>query len=111
MSRFDDVNKICDAYIRLKKSYPPLKIYSSIIVGFPTETEDDLQNTLKFIFKVGFNGGRFFPYSCIPGTKAADIVPKITKRVIFKRIKQSKKYLKQSGYFVIQRGFSLVFYK
>src|SRR5690606_5773437 len=46
---------------------------SDFIVGFPGETEDDFQKTLKLIRDVNFDQSFSFVYSRRPGTPAADL--------------------------------------
>ena len=49
MNRYSDVEKIKDAMLRLKKADPILTIDTHIIIGFPTETKEELVNTLNLI--------------------------------------------------------------
>ena len=56
---------------RLKELVPDISITTDIIVGFPNETEDQFQNTLKLVREVGFEGAFTFIYSPREGTPAA----------------------------------------
>ena len=49
MNRFHDKEKITEALLRLKKAFPKLSLHTHIIVGFPTETEEDFKKTLGFV--------------------------------------------------------------
>ncbi len=67
----------------LRQARPGLSISSDFIVGFPGETEEDFEATLRLIDQVGFDGGYGFMYSPRPGTPAAaleDTVPLELKR-------------------------------
>lgn len=68
---------------KLKNEIPDIAITTDLIVGFPTETEEDFLETLDVIRKVGFEGAYTFLYSRRTGTPAAamgDQVPeKVTK--------------------------------
>src|SRR3546814_11616399 len=56
---------------RLRAARPGLTLSSDFIVGFPGETEDDFNKTLKLIEDVGFDTSFSFVYSRRPGTPAA----------------------------------------
>jgi tRNA-2-methylthio-N6-dimethylallyladenosine synthase len=43
-------------------------------VGFPGETEEDFEKTMRLIEDIGFDGAFSFIYSPRPGTPAADLV-------------------------------------
>jgi tRNA-2-methylthio-N6-dimethylallyladenosine synthase len=66
---------------RLRAARPDVSISSDFIVGFPGETEEDFQATLKLIDDVGFDGSFSFIYSARPGTPAADL-PDDTRREV-----------------------------
>ena len=59
---------------RLKKINPNLQISSDFIVGYVGETEEDFQDTLDLVEKVGFIQSFSFKYSRRPGT-AGDRLP------------------------------------
>lgn len=101
MQRYSDTEKMKNAFQRLKDSYPDLKLYTFIIAGFPTETEEDFKQSLSFVKEMKFNAGLIFSFSCMKGTKAEEIEPKISQKEIFERIKYAKKYFKDLGYNVI----------
>ena len=52
---------------------PDLTITSDVIVGFPTETQEDFEKTLELINKVQFDSLFTFIYSPRVGTKAAEM--------------------------------------
>lgn len=67
----------------LKTAVPDIAITTDIIVGFPTETEEDFQKTLDLVEEVGFEGAYTFIYSKREGTPAAkydDVTPDEVKR-------------------------------
>lgn len=59
-----------DAVQLIRKYYPPAAITTDIIVGFPTETEEQFENSMAFARKVGFSDIHVFPYSSRRGTVA-----------------------------------------
>ena len=67
---------------KLRAVRPDLSLSSDFIVGFPGETEEDFEKTMKLIDDVGFDASFSFVYSARPGTPAADLedsVPQPTK--------------------------------
>ena len=58
--------------VRLARSYfPDCAITTDIIVGFPTETEQNFEETLRFVEEIRFSAIHCFPYSKRTGTAAA----------------------------------------
>ncbi|KON81027.1 tRNA (N6-isopentenyl adenosine(37)-C2)-methylthiotransferase MiaB [Azoarcus sp. PA01] len=67
---------------KLRAARPDLSLSSDFIVGFPGETEEDFEKTMKLIDEVGFDASFSFVYSPRPGTPASDLadpVPQETK--------------------------------
>lgn len=54
----------------IRKYYPDANITTDLICGFPTETEQDFEDTLQFIKKIGFGQIHVFGYSPRKGTVA-----------------------------------------
>ncbi|MEQ8934743.1 MAG: tRNA (N6-isopentenyl adenosine(37)-C2)-methylthiotransferase MiaB [Amphiplicatus sp.] len=66
----DDYRRLVE---RLRAARPDLALSSDFIVGFPGETDDDFEQTLRLIEDVGFAQAYSFNYSPRPGTPAADL--------------------------------------
>ncbi len=67
-------------YIRKNLNY--VSLTTDLIVGFPSETEDEYEQTLEVVNTVQYDGAFMFRYSVRPGTTAAryeDDVPEETK--------------------------------
>lgn len=64
---------------KLRETFKDCTITTDIMVGFPSETEDDFKNTVEFAKKVGFEKIHVFPYSVRSGTKAASMIPQVDK--------------------------------
>ena len=56
---------------RLKAARPGIAIATDFIVGFPGETAEDFEKTMRLIDDVGFDASFSFVYSPRPGTPAA----------------------------------------
>ena len=67
----------------LKKIRPDISLSSDFIIGFPGETEEDFNNTMKLIDEIGFDKSFSFIYSKRPGTIASslpdDVKPSVKK--------------------------------
>ncbi len=59
---------------KLKAVRPDISLSTDFIVGYPSETEEDFEQTLSLIRTVGFDQSFSFIYSPRPGTPAADLV-------------------------------------
>ncbi len=58
---------------KLRRIRPEISFSSDFIVGFPGETEDDFEATMKLIEEMNFDTSFSFIYSPRPGTPAADL--------------------------------------
>ncbi|MFM9970948.1 MAG: tRNA (N6-isopentenyl adenosine(37)-C2)-methylthiotransferase MiaB [Burkholderiales bacterium] len=58
---------------RLRAVRPEISIGTDIIVGFPGETEEDFEASLRMVDEVGFDASYSFVYSPRPGTPAANL--------------------------------------
>jgi tRNA-2-methylthio-N6-dimethylallyladenosine synthase len=74
---------------RLRAVRPDLSLSSDFIVGFPGESDDDFDATMRLIDAVGFDTSFSFVYSPRPGTPAAgfvDEVPLVRKKARLARL-------------------------
>ena len=58
---------------KLRAVHPDISLTSDFIIGFPGETEDDFNATMKLIEDVRFDDSFSFIYSQRPGTPAAEL--------------------------------------
>lgn len=65
---------------RLREAFSDATITTDVLVGFPTETEEDFNTTVEFVKRVGFEKAHVFPYSVREGTRAAKM-EQLTKAV------------------------------
>jgi tRNA-2-methylthio-N6-dimethylallyladenosine synthase len=73
---------------KLRAVRPQLSLSSDFIVGFPGETEEDHQKTLKLIEDVGFDASFSFVFSPRPGTPAANLQDDTPQAIKLKRLQQ-----------------------
>lgn len=58
---------------RIRANRPDISFSSDFIVGFPGETEQDFEDTMNLIARIGFDHSFSFVFSARPGTPAADM--------------------------------------
>ena len=71
---------------RLRAVRPGICISSDFIVGFPGETEEDFEQTLKLVHDLGFDASFSFVYSRRPGTPAADLADDTPQEIKLARL-------------------------
>ncbi len=64
---------------KLRKVRPDIQISSDFIVGFPGETQEDFEQTMKLIADVNFDVSYSFVYSARPGTPAAEMEDNVSE--------------------------------
>lgn len=73
MNRKYSREKYLDIIDRIRAKIPDCGITTDIMVGFPTETEQDFDYTLDLVQKVKFSAAFTFVYSPRKGTQAAEM--------------------------------------
>ena len=73
---------------KIKKELPEIFITTDIIVGFPGETDADLDETIDLIKTVRFSGAFTFQYSKRTGTPASNMENQVPQDVITKRFQK-----------------------
>ena len=74
---------------RVREARPDIALTTDIIVGFPGETDEDFEETLALVDRVGFAQAFTFKYSARPGTPAAEMknqVPEDLKAARLERL-------------------------
>jgi len=67
---------------QLKELFPYATFGTDVIVGFPTETEEDFAQTFEVVEKSPLNWLHVFPYSPRPGTPAEKIEERVPETVV-----------------------------
>jgi tRNA-2-methylthio-N6-dimethylallyladenosine synthase len=73
---------------RVRAAMPDASISTDIIVGFPGETEEDFQETLRVVREARFAIAYTFQYSKRPGTPAAEMENQVPKEVVQERFER-----------------------
>ena len=71
---------------KLKQIRPGISISSDFIIGFPGETENDFNDTVKLIDEIGFDKSFSFIYSKRPGTIASSFPDDVSAETKKKRL-------------------------
>ena len=71
MRRTYDAERYLDLVGRVREAMPDIALTTDIIVGFPGETEEDFQETLRVYYEAAFDHAYTFIYSARNGTEAA----------------------------------------
>ena len=70
MKRKYDTARYLESVNLLKEFFPGCAVTTDMIVAFPGETEEEFEESLRFIRRCGFADMHIFPYSRRPGTPA-----------------------------------------
>lgn len=70
----------------IREKIPDARITSDFIVGFPTETDEEFEDTMNLVKEVKFDGIFAFMYSPREGTVAAQMDGQIDEKVKRKRV-------------------------
>ena len=73
---------------KLRAVRPDISIATDFIAGFPNETEEDFEKTMKLIQDVKFDTSFSFVYSKRPGTPAADMPDDTPQSVKLERLQR-----------------------
>ena len=82
---------------KLRAARPDMAFSGDFIVGFPGETEDDFNDTLRLAETVGYASAYSFKYSQRPGTPAAERDDQIEESIKGKRLALLQTLLNRSG--------------
>ncbi|MCR5809665.1 MAG: tRNA (N6-isopentenyl adenosine(37)-C2)-methylthiotransferase MiaB [Clostridiales bacterium] len=96
MNRRYTREKYLDLVRDLRENVKGIEITTDIIVGFPTETEEDLEDTLSLVREVGFSAAYSFAYSVREGTKAAVMEGQIPESVKKERLARLNSVIMES---------------
>jgi threonylcarbamoyladenosine tRNA methylthiotransferase MtaB len=101
MARRCKTEEFAKIVAKLRQINPLFNITSDIIVGFPGETEDEWQESLAFIERIGFGHMHIFTYSPREGTKAATLpnpMPEAIKKQRSQALHQLADNMRQAFY-------------
>ncbi len=103
MNRKYTSQQYIDLARKLQENVPGLSLTTDIIVGFPGESEEDFQETLKLVDAVKFNSAFTFIYSPREGTPAAKMEIGATHEEIQDRFDRLVEAIQDNAYVANQR--------
>jgi tRNA-2-methylthio-N6-dimethylallyladenosine synthase len=97
MRRTYDRRRYLDRVALIREHVPDVALTTDIIVGFPTETEDDFLETLEVVEQVGYDSAFTFIFSPRRGTQAAGIAEGVVPHPV--KVERMERLVK-----LVQRG-------
>lgn len=88
MNRSHTVESYLATLDKMREARPDIALSGDFIVGFPGETEDDFEATLKLVDEVRYASAYSFKYSPRPGTPAATMDEQIATGVMEERLRR-----------------------
>ena len=81
-----------ESYLRtvekMRAARPDIALSGDFIVGFPGETEQEFEETLRIVDEVGYASAYSFKYSARPGTPAAPMEDQIPRELMDDRLQR-----------------------
>ncbi len=98
MNRGYTSRQVLDLIARARRAVPGLALSTDLIVGFPGETEEDLQATLRLLAEGGFEQAYCFKYSSRRGTPAADLPDQVPQTVKEERLNRLLEAVREQAF-------------
>jgi len=73
---------------KIRAARPDIALSGDFIVGFPGETEEDFEATLRLVDEVRYASAYSFKYSARPGTPAATMEDQISREMMDERLQR-----------------------
>lgn len=90
MNRKYDTARYYESVVLLRKYFTDPSITTDLIVGFPGETEQELDETLAFVEKCAFSSVHIFTYSRRTGTPADKLEGQVPNTVKEERVRRAR---------------------
>ncbi len=88
MNRKYDIKYFLKRISYIKEMIPDISVTTDLIVGFPGETEELFNETIRTLEKINFTKIHTFPYSKRDGTKAAEMSNQVPEDIKKCRVRQ-----------------------
>jgi tRNA A37 methylthiotransferase MiaB len=97
MNRRYNVDEISEFFQEARSICPDIKLSTQLIVGFPSETDEELEDSLRIATRIHFDQVTVFPYDQKEGTPASRIVPQVDDQTIQRRLQRAREYFRHEG--------------
>jgi tRNA-2-methylthio-N6-dimethylallyladenosine synthase len=88
MNRSHSAESYLHTLEKVRSARPDIALSGDFIVGFPGETEEDFEATLRIVDQVRYASAYSFKYSARPGTPAASMEDQIPREVMDERLQR-----------------------
>lgn len=88
---------------KVKAARPNISFSSDFIIGFPGETDEDFEKTMKLIEDVGYDVSFSFIFSPRPGTPAAEMKDETPYEVKHERLTRLQKRLEEQQFAISEK--------
>ena len=89
MRRMHTIEEYISLIDELKTTVPDVALSTDIIVGYPSESDLEFEDTLKLMEKIQFSSSYMFSYSSRPGTPAQDFPDSVPQSVKSERLQRT----------------------
>jgi len=95
MNRRYNADDILEFFQKARAIYPEIELSTHLIVGFPSESEEEFEETLSLTKRIHFDKVTIFPYDPREGTAASNITPQTDERIKKRRLKKAQDSLRR----------------
>lgn len=101
MKRGYNSTETMDCLCALREACPRLIIATHVMVGFPGESDDQFEDTIRFLKRVNFHRIDIYKYDDRPNTEASQFHNKIPEHIKEKRLAKLQEEFKMTSYISI----------
>ena len=98
MGRTGSEQELRELFARLRQQIPGLVLRTTGLVGFPGETDEDVEELVRFVEETGFDYTSVFAYSQEEGTAAAAMDDQVSEDVKVERAQRLTDVAEQLGF-------------
>ncbi len=98
MNRSGSRAELEELFDRLRTEIPGMVIRSTGMVGFPTETDEEFEELMEFMDRVGFDYTSVFAYSREEGSRAAQMEGQVPEEIKLERAQQAMDLAESLGF-------------
>lgn len=102
MKRYANIELIGESLCIIRKKHRQIHLDTHLIIGFPTEKDEDLIATIDLCKKIEFDSVELYGYSDREDTVAHQLYGKIPKEIISRRLETAKEAFEKEGTNVIR---------